>query len=467
MADPQTSGAGWRLSLVMPAFNEAAVVHQAVAEADEALAKLAVDYEVLVVDDGSSDGTADAVRKAVRGRPRVRLLQHDTNRGYGAALRTGFEAARFDRVAFTDADCQFHLSDLACLLPLTEDHPVAVGYRQQRQDSRWRCFISRSYNALVRLLLGTRVRDIYCALKVFRRDMLARLLPQARGFFVNTEMLARARQYGCRVAEAGVRHRFRANGCSKVSLADVPRVLGSLLPFWWGQVLFPGAGTAPKPEADKPEAPAKAARPAFAGASGLSASGLGADPTWAAVLVVLVAALLFFSCLTCPLQEPQEARYAEIPRQMLAEGRWLVPVLHGQPYLDKPPLLYWLTMLSYLVFGVHDWSARLVSSGAGFLTVLLTFLWGRRAAGTWAGLAGALVLSLSPRFIYLERLLTMDSLLAVWVVAALATGHEAIRGPVPRRGWWLLSALALTRPADQGTGGAGAGAAATPGVPVP
>src|SRR4051812_39569898 len=95
------------LSLVMPAFNEAAGIRQAVAEADQALAALAADYEILVVDDGSLDATAEIVLDEARHRPCVRLLRQPANRGYGAALRTGFETARFDLVAFTDADCQF------------------------------------------------------------------------------------------------------------------------------------------------------------------------------------------------------------------------------------------------------------------------------------------------------------------------------------------------------------------------
>src|SRR5215831_11273628 len=91
---------------------------------------------------------------------------------------------------------------------------------------------------------------------------------------------------------------------------------------------------------------------------------------------VSCAALLAFMRLGVPLQEPQESRYAEIPRQMLAEGKWLVPVLHGEPYLDKPPLLYWLVMGFYSVFGVHDWAARIVPCSAAFLTMLVTYLWG-------------------------------------------------------------------------------------------
>src|SRR5262245_3367618 len=160
-------------------------------------------------------------------------------------------------------------------------------------------------------------------------------------------------------------------------------------------------------------------------------------------IVLIVAALLSFTRFRCPLQEPQEPRYAEIPRQMLHEGRLLVPVLHGQPYLDKPPLLYWLVMGCYAAFGVHDWAARLVPGLAGVLTVLVTYLWGRRAVGERAALCGALVLCLSAGFVYRQRMLNMDSLLCLWVTAALASAHVALTcGPSLRRRWWLLAAAA-------------------------
>src|SRR5438105_6640263 len=86
-------------------------------------------------------------------------------------------------------------------------------------------------------------------------------------------------------------------------------------------------------------------------------------------LLLLVSSLLFFCRLRTPLLEPEEARYAEIPRQMLHADRWVVPVLNGQDYLDKPPLFYWPVMGSYRVFGVHDWSARLVAGVIAVLTV--------------------------------------------------------------------------------------------------
>lgn len=228
-----------RISLVIPAFNEAAVIARAVREADDALGRRFAGYEILVVDDGSTDATAAVARTAAAVRPNVRVITHGTNRGYGAALRTGFTAAAGDLVAFTDADCQFDLADLGVLAPLTDRVPVVVGYRANRQDPWRRKFLSRGYNRLARTLLGTGVRDVDCALKVFRRDAVLRLLPESRGFFVNTEMLTRARQLGLAVAEVPVTHRPRAGGASKVSLAEVPRTFRVLVGFWWSAVVVP------------------------------------------------------------------------------------------------------------------------------------------------------------------------------------------------------------------------------------
>ena len=403
------------ISLIIPAYNEADGIAQAIQEADAALAALHGSFEIIVVDDGSRDATASVVREFAEQNCRVRLVQHQVNQGYGRALRSGFAAARGQRIAFTDADCQFYLADLASLIKLCDHYPIAVGYRVDRQDSLLRKFYSRGYNLLARTLLGTTVRDIDCALKMFRREALAQILPETGGFFVNTEMLTRARQRRLAVAEAGVSHRPRLRGKSKVSLFDIPRTLNALIPFWWSQVLF-----ARRTESARP-------------------SGLG----WLlqASALMVMAFLLFFGRLHAPLLEPEEARYAEISRQMLAEGRVITPVLHGEPYYQKPPLLYWLVMSCYSLLGVHDWVARLVPASAGILIVLLTYAWAARAAGRAAALASAGMLCLSAKFIYQAGMLTFDAPLCLCVLAALASAHRALAGAELRRGWWVTAAV--------------------------
>jgi 4-amino-4-deoxy-L-arabinose transferase-like glycosyltransferase len=165
------------------------------------------------------------------------------------------------------------------------------------------------------------------------------------------------------------------------------------------------------------------------------------------LMLALLAGVFFYGRLGCPLLEPEEARYAEIPRQMLEQGRWLEPVLHGEDYYQKPPLLYWLVMLSYQIFGVRDWAARLVPTTASVLVVLLTYGWAKHTAGPRAALAGGVILCLSAKFLYLGGMVGMDSLLCVWVVAALACAHLALApcGEIPRErlgvSWWLGSAV--------------------------
>jgi 4-amino-4-deoxy-L-arabinose transferase-like glycosyltransferase len=165
---------------------------------------------------------------------------------------------------------------------------------------------------------------------------------------------------------------------------------------------------------------------------------------WTGLALVLgLAGLLFFSQLNVALLEPQEPRYAQIAREMLISNRWIVPVLNGQPYLDKPPLFYWLIRTSFQVFGVHDWAARLIPALAGVLTVLLGYLWGRAVVNPTAAFWGAVVLCLSARFSYLQRLVTFDSLLGLWITAGLAAGHLALAGSRLRWGFWLLAGFAL------------------------
>ena len=174
----------------------------------------------------------------------------------------------------------------------------------------------------------------------------------------------------------------------------------------------------------------------------------GADPKseplrWRSLFWLLfLPSLLLYVRIGFPLFEPDEGRYAEIPREMLARGEWVTPYLEGKPYLDKPPLLYWLVMGSYRVFGIHDWSARLVPAVAVHLTLLVVYLFGRRRVGEAAAFRGALLLALAPAFVSIGRLLVLDGLLSLCVSLAVFAAWEAVETNRRSSPWWLLAGIA-------------------------
>lgn len=221
------------ISLVFPMFDEEANVGPLL---DSALAigpRLADDFELIVVDDGSRDGSAAVVQSVRRRDPRVRLLRHPRNCGYGAALRSGLRAARGDLVFFSDADLQFDLREIEQLLAHVDEFDIVAGARAPRRDPWPRHVLAWGWGVLVRALFGLRVRDIDCAFKVFRRPVLDALPIASIGAFVNTELLVRARRAGFRIREVPVTHHPRVAGRAKgASPRVVARALLELLTLY-------------------------------------------------------------------------------------------------------------------------------------------------------------------------------------------------------------------------------------------
>ena len=217
------------ISLVLPAYNEADNVERAVRDAATAGA-LAGSYEVVVVDDGSRDQTGArlAALEAEMGRA-LRIVRHERNRGYGAALRSGFAAAEGDLVFYTDADNQFDLSELAGFLPLMRDWDAVLGYRIDRKDARPRLVTSWVFNRISCAAFGLAVRDLNCSFKLFRRDVLLSLPLRSDDFFIDTEMVVRLHRGGHRYVERGVTHLPRTAGRSTVRPSDVPRTLAAIV----------------------------------------------------------------------------------------------------------------------------------------------------------------------------------------------------------------------------------------------
>lgn len=222
------------LSFFFPAHNEEANLEALVDEALGALPDLAEKFEIIAVDDGSRDRSpAIADGLAAKYPETFRVVHHPTNLGYGAALRSGFQASRFDLVAFIDGDRQFRVADVGRLterLAASDDPDVVVGFRLKRADPPIRRWYARIYRLSNRIFFGVRVRDIDCACKLFKREALTPIRVASGGAFFTAELLIKLRFEGRRVAEVGVLHYPRTAGSPTGAKPSV--VFRAVRDFW-------------------------------------------------------------------------------------------------------------------------------------------------------------------------------------------------------------------------------------------
>jgi glycosyltransferase involved in cell wall biosynthesis len=220
------------LSYFFPAHNEEANLQGLVEEALATLPSLADTFEILIVNDGSKDATQRIADELAAAYPQVRAVHHPTNLGYGAALRTGFAAARFDHLAFTDGDRQFKVADIGRLIERmsagTAD--VVVGYRIQRADPLVRTVYARLYRLANRFWFGLKVRDVDCACKLFRRAALEGVAVESGGAFFSAELLIKLKARGRRIDEVGVPHYPRTAGSATGAKPQV--VFRAVRDFW-------------------------------------------------------------------------------------------------------------------------------------------------------------------------------------------------------------------------------------------
>jgi glycosyltransferase involved in cell wall biosynthesis len=225
---PASADNGPFLSCFFPAFNEGANIGAVLDEALATLPRFAESFEVIVVDDGSSDDTAAIVREYAMRHPEVRLVSHERNLGYGEALQSGLKASRGRVVFFTDGDRQFRLEDIARLLPAFETADLVAGFRIDRSDPWYRMAVARVYHWALRAVYGIRFHDVDCAFKLIRREVLDAVLDklESRSAFISPELLIRARLAGFRTVEVGVPHYPRVAGKAKgVTFQVVMRTL--------------------------------------------------------------------------------------------------------------------------------------------------------------------------------------------------------------------------------------------------
>ena len=202
-----------QLSVFFPAYNEEENVPIVVEKALEILPQVADEYEVIIVNDGSQDRTGEVAEELAGAHPRVRVIHHERNQGYGAALRTGFRAARTPWVAFTDSDGQFDFADIERFLPFTESADLILGYRLQRADSAIRRITTFGWALIPRLLLGLDVKDYSCGFKLIKKSVIEAVEPlQGEEKVYQIELLVKAKRKGFRFVEVGVHHYPREFG---------------------------------------------------------------------------------------------------------------------------------------------------------------------------------------------------------------------------------------------------------------
>lgn len=200
------------ISVFYPCFNEEENIPHFVDEALEVLPEIARKFEIIIVNDGSRDNTKQVGAKLAKKHSQVRLVNHSQNRGYGAALQTGFKAAQYEWVFFTDGDLQFQLKQLKKFVPHTEKYDVIIGYRRKRAEGFLRAFNARLFKVYIDLLFRVHVKDIDCAFKLLRTKTIQSLKLTSTGAFTSAEFLYRLKKMHVPFKQLPVDHQERKYG---------------------------------------------------------------------------------------------------------------------------------------------------------------------------------------------------------------------------------------------------------------
>ena len=223
------------ISAFFPCYNDAGSIADMVRRADETLRRVAVAHDITVVDDGSVDESVRILEELQKEVPTLQIVRHGRNRGYGAALRSGFEAATKEFVFYTDGDGQYDPREL--LLLTARMHPgigLVNGYKLNRADPFYRKLTGGTYEWMARRFFGIRIKDVDCDFRLIRTEFVRRVPLTFESGAIGLELIHSLQTVGCRAAEAGVHHYPRLHGRSEFfSLRHVTSLIGDVLRFWW------------------------------------------------------------------------------------------------------------------------------------------------------------------------------------------------------------------------------------------
>lgn len=225
------------LSIFFPFWNEEKNVKRVAEEAVAVADTVADTWEILLVNDGSSDNTLEVAQEVAKSHPNIKVISHTPNRGYGAALKEGFNAAQYDYVVFADGDGQFDFSQVSLLIDAVHGHDMAIGYRKKRNDEKLLIRLLLMYLLKVwdYILFRFLVKDIDCGFKLFKKEALEKIMPfRSEGAMITTEILAKASARKLKIAQVGVDHYPRKFGKqSGANFQVIVRAVFESLILWW------------------------------------------------------------------------------------------------------------------------------------------------------------------------------------------------------------------------------------------
>jgi len=200
------------ISVFFPCYNEELNIEGLILEAIQVLDRSVQEYEILVINDGSTDKTGLIADRLIEEHEHARVIHHSKNRGYGAALISGFSNSIHEWVFFTDGDRQFLISEIELLLNEIDDHDLIIGFRKARRDPWHRILYGHTWTRVVQLLFGLKVRDINCAFKLVKRTIMDGITLHSSGAVINAELMIKAKLSGAYIKQVGVSHRPRMFG---------------------------------------------------------------------------------------------------------------------------------------------------------------------------------------------------------------------------------------------------------------
>ena len=353
------------LSVFSPLFNEEGNVQRQVENTLKVLEGLKIkDYEIILINDGSTDNTAKVVDQLASSNKKIRAIHHQQNLGYGEALKSGFYNAKYDTIVYTDGDGQFDFSEVTKFLDKIEDNDLLIGYRIKRQDPLFRILFKKGWTFSLFLMYGLTLKDVDCGFKMIKRQVLEKIpkLESSRGAMINAEIAIKAKKYGFKVGQVGVNHYPRLSGKpTGASLKVIIQSYLDLLRLWWKlkdqKILF----------------------------------------------LALLATLILAACLRLHKIDQymiflgDEGRDAIIVKEMFTKHHFPAigpPTSVGDIYLG--PLYYYMMFIPMVLTNFNPVSASVMVALIGVATVFLIYYLGKVWFSRWGGLIAAFLYAISP-----------------------------------------------------------------------